>query len=121
MKVMFLFPVIDTVAMQYTWFTIDKQKDDKVTKHKQIKSTNQNTLEEDKSGPHKMICPLAGGDNIINLRPGTKSNSNDNNNIDQRTDKDNNNNNNKTRGPMTTALTRTSGEGCHRQREQVLI
>ena len=38
-----------------------------------------------------MICPLAGGDNIINLRPGTKSNSRNNNNNGQSTDKDNNN------------------------------
>ena len=36
MKVRFLFPVIDTVAMQYTWFTIDKQRDDQVTQNKQM-------------------------------------------------------------------------------------
>ena len=107
MKVMFLFPVIDTVAMQYTWFTIDKQTDVKVTQNKQMKSTSQNTLEEDKSEPHKMICSLAGGDNIINLRPGTKSNSHNNNNNGHSTDKDNNNNNNNS--PNDNSIDKDSG------------
>ena len=54
-----------------------------------------------------MICPLAGGDNIINLRPGTKSNCHNNNNHGHSTDKDNNNNNNNS--PNDNSIDKDSG------------
>ena len=80
MKVVFLFPVIDTVAMQCSLFTSNRPNDNQVTHNKQMKSINTKTHQKRTNEN----LPLAGGENIIDkvLLPGTKSNSHNNNNND---------------------------------------